>query len=871
MPHTPRLTHLTATAPVLFKRSAVTFKKIYSEFPWLSFAMLLVVAVAGLAGDSDSPAITFVHATDPHLFVKNKDATGAKQEDLNQKAITAMLQRLQGFSGASHAPAFLVLTGDLGVDPCDIPKTAWAADKKPTSKECVDSVDDSSKRADQIQKTSQALGSSPLKQIYLVAGNNDVANEDPDDVSLGYFNQFIDDLQKKIDQGKTGVQLHNLTACYATTGGASSCYADIPNSSYRLIGFPSYSFKNEGGKSTNNDAQAKQVETFRSLLEQARQAGKQVLILTHIPDTDDPFTIAQDRYTAKAPAPNNDKDPKNPRSPWSAWNVTTSILTVWKEALESDTVVAVLAGHLHDSHKEIYRPPYSWSSLGDARVGFRKLFLAPPLAVKNQDNTPIQARGFSLVTLAPHHIETLLYWYNSETREFTPDPPAEHAHRNRSWWRSPFFLSWMWGLDQSDSLLIRLAILLIALLTAYLTVVAIWNIPPAENPLAAKPADKSAGATSSASPFATDFGKTVIAGLSGLAVVEVAKSLGGDQASPGSRWFYIVWFVFFFFVMLFGLSLVRALAEGLRAVVAIPRYALSRPASPHVRGASTRALSWLGYWFLRIVHWIFSLKVPFLTVFDTFINLVQGRNQTMTRVFADELVEQQRNVVRVTDSIRKDLTKRIEKELGPTALDGPAPVRINISVLSADGSNVFYISRSTGSARHSFPKRSVAWVSVFTGTIRWFKKSFRELPDHSFDRIVLFDNQGGVIADAEKKILLASYYQDRADDYEAFVIFPVPWPHRGAGSDYVKGAIHISFRRQPDFETIWSAPELKPPEGGSPNELVYTQANVMLEVEGCQKPEVRVALTNSISILGEMLRRFNEVIFKNYIEPNQSD
>jgi hypothetical protein len=89
-----------------------------------------------------------------------------------------------------------------------------------------------------------------LKEIYLVAGNNDIANEDPDDVSLGYFNQFIDDVQKKLNENNTGVHLHNLTACYAASGGSSSCYADVPKTSYRLIGFPSYSFKNQGGKSS---------------------------------------------------------------------------------------------------------------------------------------------------------------------------------------------------------------------------------------------------------------------------------------------------------------------------------------------------------------------------------------------------------------------------------------------------------------------------------------------------------------------------------------------------------------------------------------------------------------------------------------------
>jgi hypothetical protein len=844
-------------------------------------------------GDNPPPrGLVFVHATDPHLFVpaaqdpdKDKKASGDRQESLNQKALTDMFQRIQGLSGDGAAPAFLVLTGDLGVDPCDIPKAQTAptnaaagqnkepSQTPPTSKQCVDSADPA-KRNDQIARISKALAGSPLKTIYLVAGNNDVANEDPDDISLGYFNLFLDDLQKKLNEDKTGVQVHNLTACYASSGGSSSCYADIANG-YRLIGFPSYSFKNKGGKSTNNDEQAKQFETFRSLLDQARQAGKQVLILAHIPEIDDPFVLAQDRYAAKSPDPADDKDPKNPRSAWSAWNVSTKLLDGWKDILQSDTVAAVLAGHLHDSHKEIYRRPYTWSSVDDHRLGFRKLFLAPPLAVKNQDGSPIQARGFSIVTLESNHIEALLYWYNQETGEFKSDAIGfEHSQRAH-FWRVPRLIQWMWQLDLTDTLLLRLAILLIALLTAYLTVVAIWNIPAADNPLApdsGKPANGQPTATKP-SPFAGNFGQTVIAGLSGLAVTEVAKALGGaDQStSPSaSRYFYIVWFIIFFFLLLFSLSFLRACAEGLRAVVVIPRYSLARPPASPSRGKGEKVYDAISYWWLRFIHWGFSLRVPFLTGFDTLINLVQGKNQTMTRVFADTIIKQQGNVVRVADTIRKDLTKLIEHQIdliSRSSMPLSSPVRVGISVLSADQSKVFYISRSPGSANMAFIKHSVAWLSVFTGEIRWYESKFEH--ESNYNDIVLFNNAEGTIAGELPDILLRSYYQPRHGDYEAFVVFPVPWPQRGIGIEYVKGAIHISFRVDKDFEAIWG---FHPPAGNTP---IYPPGQAMLEPTNtngwCSSPEICAALLGSIKVLGELLRNFNEVIYKSYVEPNQSD
>ncbi|HTA72443.1 MAG TPA: hypothetical protein VK776_29390, partial [Bryobacteraceae bacterium] len=429
-----------------------------------------------------------------------------------------------------------------------------------------------------------------------------------------------------------------------------------------------------------------------------------------------------------------------------------------------------------------------------------------------------------------------------------------------------------------------------------------------------KPAGEQSAATTPAytSPFASNFGKTIIAGFSGLAVAEVAKSLGSDQPSPGSRWSYIVWFILFFFAMLFGLGFFRACVEGLRAAVAIPRYALVRPSRipRHDENEWDRFKSAFGYWFLRMLHWLFSFRVPLLTLMDTFINLIQGKNQTMTRAFADTIIDQQRNTIRVADSIRKDLTKLIERKVrenkfqklleahqntvnnvpqsqadshGQRLLERTmaSSVRVNISVLSADQSSVFYISRSVGSARISFNKRSVAWVSVFTGQIRWYRCCYRE-PEEFFNKIVLFDNSLGTIGGAEKKMLLSSHYQDRQGDYQAFVIFPVPWPLRGVGSDYVKGAIHISFGDDSDFSNIWmpklpkdcslvannaSSSDVEPTSNIEPT---FENAQLMLS-DWCLDPEVRVGLINSMTVLGELLRGFNEVIYKSYIETNQPD
>lgn len=191
-------------------------------------------------------------------------------------------------------------------------------------------------------------------------------------------------------------------------------------------------------------------------------------------------------------------------------------------------------------------------------------------------------------------------------------------------------------------------------------------------------------------------------------------------------------------------------------------------------------------------------------------------------------------------------------------------------MLSADQRSVFYISQSPGSAKIPFIRRSMAWVSVFTGEIRWYEHEFTTLANYK--EIVLFDNSNDTIPGDEKVILLASHYQPRQQDYEAFVLFPIPWPQRGYGSDYLKGAIHISFRTDAEFDQIWQAPL---PHGTPPTYPPTPVAQRMLEPTSsggwCLHPEICTALLNSMAVLGELLRNFNEVIYKSYIEANPGD
>jgi hypothetical protein len=906
--------------------------------------------------------IWFVHATDPHLFIPPGEAGREEQQRQNQQALSDLLKYIGSLSESNGPLAFLVLTGDLGVDPCDIrqagnqPSTATptptptptptvqrsaapAGEAGEAVKQDALSVDDClkvapEKRANQITITARVLGQSPVQEIYLIAGNDDIAAESAGDPALKYFNDFIQDVQKELIKNKSRVNLHNLTRCYTSGEAAGSCYADILQSAYRLIGFPSYSFKNSDEK-----AQAAQFEKFRQLLEDSRKQGMKALVITHSSPMDDPFALAQQRYahpratttalsvpTPTPAAPTATPAPAEPATPAetptpagtatpapktkktqtqtdkppsvTTWKVSEQLVDDWKDEIASESVRGVFAGDLHDAHKEIYRRPYAWSSGSPA--AFRKLFLAPPLAVKNQDTSPIQARGFSLVHLQPDRVESRLFWHDSETRAFTPDSEHKHHRARRGFWeplceRLHATVKGLWELGDADNSksLDRLAILLIAILATFLTVVAIWKIPPTDDPLPGEP--EKPKKTVEPSPFTGNFAGIIIAGLGGLAAASVLKSFDG-KPSAGDKEFYIVWFVISFFVLLILSAFLRGLVEALRARFAMIYYPLPRP-------------KWRAFWLSNVwlwlvyrlyevpLHWLSSLRVPFLAFADTFTNQIQGNNHAITRAFSDKIIDQQRNVVRVANTIRKQLHEVIMERLrecpdqtlsSPPVSGGEErkvrtdDVRVNISVLSLDQKSVFYISQARGSSRQSFVQRSVAWVSVFTGKIRWYKKSYLDDKDR-FKEIVLVDNSDKTISDDQSVIYLRSHCQPRSGaDYEAWVVFPVPWPRqRGLEeSNYVKGAIHISFRNEKHFERIWDFSRT-PNKGAAKMDAaiatgnhgnqdleelgrrLYDEAELMLG-DWCENDEVRGTISTAVGVLGEVLRGFNEYIY-NYI------
>jgi hypothetical protein len=854
----------------------------------LTAALLSCVACRGRVEQPEEAgrAVWFVHATDPHLFsnIKEDPEVRSHQERLNQAAFSDLIHGLSAVPGLEAKPSFLLVTGDLGLDrfgPVVPPPASAVAPQvmKPADRQVVTSADQPApagvtpaERDSAVSLLAEQLKASPVKDIYFVLGNNDVANEAVSGPALDAAATFLSDVQKRI--APSGVVLHDLTSCYRDKAHLpSGCSFDIPETDFRLIGFSSYSFKNDGANYGANQAeQEAEVQQLAAMVHQAETQGKKVLIVTHIAEIDDPFPLGQSRFLGSSPK-------KSQRPDWaifSPWNVSPAVYQTWKEIVDSGAVAGVLAGHFHDSHKELYYRPYRWATTPRERADVRKLFLAPPLAVRLQDTSPIQARGYALFRLAGDEVRRNFYWYDPEGKAFKPDAPLPKSRPVSS---NPFSsaVSWLWEVVLVAKDLSRAVVIAIAFLAAFLTAVQLWEVPPARSRLAAPAAAAEAPTTTTttttstgvattstgvASTLTSNFAKTVLAGLGGMLALDFLGAIWNLQ-DINAKAYYVLMFVVFFFFLLLLYAFFQSLIESLRS-----RIATRRQPPPPTPGFARRhggrhsagpLWGWTGYWRNRIWRWLLSLRSFGLIFLDTFFNVLRGRNQLRTKIFEDTIIDLHRSIVRAADRIRAEVDAAVVDALkGKDVSTVASDVRVSVTILSEDESTLYYISRERGSLAVPFDKHSVAWISAYTGEARWFKKSYLEKKD----TITLLDNSAKDFPSLPAiKLPLGSFFQNRpAPDYEAFVVLPVPLLQRSAGEGYRRGAIHISLRKEDYLEKLWSSPEVE----GDP---VYDQRWRQF-YENIQDKRLGAVLHESLEVLGELLRSFNDAVFEDYILPD---
>jgi hypothetical protein len=891
-------------------------------------AILLLLLVVLLPGCSRDRAVWFVQMTDPHFFEDITDPDGetarAFRENLSRDAFTDLMKALNALPGQEGKPDFLVITGDFGIDrflpqraPAGPPNATSAITPAPTSSGGATSGEDAAPAApgpsaptspstegtpasggsstgaqedrsappqgtriteqDAVQEVARRLRDSPVRDIFFVPGNNDVAKEDAAPDALEATAGFFEAVQTEL--AGSGVVVHDLTVCYQNgRQPLSKCYFEIPQTRYSLVGFPSHSFKNRDERwyAANQAAQEAQIETLGRLMDLVRAQGRKALLLTHIPELDDPYNLGRLRFANLARPKGN---PDMPRA--SAWNVSPKVLARWNEIIRSETVAGVIAGHFHDSHREIYSPPYRWAADAAKRPALDKLFVAPPLSARLQDTSPIQARGFAAFVLAKDRPRRQLYWYDGMTRTFQPEAEGHETSRGtreesiekEAGWLERFgaSLTSIWTIPNDQESLARAAIFWIALLAAFLTVVQVWQIPPPpmESPGRSSPAS-AAATTSGGSPggttggttatatasasgsttsttmtatnvFQSNLGKTVASGLTGLAVVVFLDEFW-QQTQLNEKAYYLVLFSASFLVMLFVSAGLRGLAEALRSRVVIYR---------------SRSTSVRGVW-----RWLLSWRSAWLVFLDTTFNVIQGRNQMQSVVFERAIVDLNWSLISTADRVREAVDRALRGALQQekVRLMDESDVRVSVLVLSDDRQSAFSISSDRANAG-PFGEKSTVVTAIRCGKARWCKL---DDPKRSSSWSAIYSAAPEQADEAWT-----------ASDNRGFLVLPVPWTRISEALDYRPAGLLLSFR-DASFLNLWKNLEMR--EEGDKTVPNYECWRGLLDLEPepgadgpvriySRNPELRAVLRQSLDVLGESLHHFNQTIFEERIRP----
>jgi acid phosphatase (class A) len=343
--------------------------------------------------------ITFVQLTDAHLF--DDDAAN------NSAALDWAIARVNRLIASGTAVDFVVYTGDLGLSRLPAPpRNCPASGTRPAADAWQLAVDTVAARINKLA----------VRRIYFLPGNNDLVREQVGDIER--YRCFLAGVQEQL-QKLANAQAHGPAPVEVTNLGPDVAVGihDI-----RLLGLNSASLKNKeeyqpwcaGTPEASADPAIHaacpqiQVEELSNSLKGANPA----LLFTHIPYLKDPY-------------------PPRAKELPGAWDIPGSVRTAWEQAACDQKVVAIFAGHFHDGRRELYgtggRTP-----LQVAECVSNKIWVAPPLAVKHQENQTVQARGLLVATVASNAVTRCdIHWYSatdSADKVVTTDCRQDSAH-----------------------------------------------------------------------------------------------------------------------------------------------------------------------------------------------------------------------------------------------------------------------------------------------------------------------------------------------------------------------------------------------------------------------------------------------------------
>ena len=352
-------------------------------------------------------SVRFVQFTDAHIFDDGWKETVAGAMRIaadDREALTWAIAETNHLVSQGQHIDFAVFTGDLGLQnveilpPCKAQPVPFEPGLPPVR---FDSA---------VREAAEELRQLSVKTIYFVPGNNDIVGEQITD--LPRYSCFISELQKQLASGPspTTVAMLELRNTFLLNG-------------VRFTGLDSSTFKNAANyqsacasKSPSGTKRLSalmpgscpqiQLAYLRKFV--SPSATSPLIIFTHVPDVNDPFR----------------------RSPtWG--DFAPDLRKDWDDEACRPNVIGIFAGHLHDPDRRYYGSPTGAQLLATTACIAAKTWIAPPLAVKNQQDRKPQARGFLVATVSPSlGIHAVVYWFELNQR---PQHECTEKHSELHW------------------------------------------------------------------------------------------------------------------------------------------------------------------------------------------------------------------------------------------------------------------------------------------------------------------------------------------------------------------------------------------------------------------------------------------------------
>jgi hypothetical protein len=738
--------------------------------------LLSLVTLAACQPEASSEA-RFLHIVVPDLV--SEASVPAADSSGSLASLEAALRAASHLPGTSDIPEVIVLTGVAPSLPAAIPGTQPGRD------------------------SAAILAAQPGKQILVVPRPDNGLSTKPN---------LWKDVGAKAASSNV---VRNLTTCYnADSLSNADCFSDLPASGVRLVGFPAFpATPPSDSDSLWRKSMDRWVIRLDSLITLSLLASKPVVVVSDFPDL----------------------------MLWPNFGVSPATVNRFRAVVAKDPVLGIVGGR-----------PFATSSSNQLQ---QEASEGPLVTRQLMDTSTRNGSGFTLVEVVNRRLRATAFRRVPATLAFVP---VERSAVSGSLSRpsiDPQPVSWLWDLHQRPDKLTFWAVTLIALLLAFLTVANLWQIPEATkgspvstNPAPASPTTAAANApvsTSSSavttvakSVFDTNLGKTVLAGLSGLAALALFEEVWAN-AGFSVKAYYVVVFVVGFAIILLASAVFRGVTETLRHRIA------TRVMPPTQSGLKPGRLLWL---------WVLSLRGSAIVFFDTLFNVFQGRNQLQSAAFTDEIVRHYLAILATVGRVRD----QVDAAIRGAGIQGQ--VRVGITLLDHGGKELYYVRQALGSLRKVFDDKSIAWLAVVAGRPLWWAEGYD--PD-----TVLFDNStASSIPGVSPKPTIEEYFQYRGrSDYEAFIVIPFPWGPRDPTE--IRGAIQVSFADKADMTRLFA--NLVDPNG-NPNYDAWQQ---LREPFNPQVLDAKVHVINSglalviresLEVLAAVFSSFDSDFYKNY-------